>query len=194
MALSSEQGLTDELGGKIRAEIGAQVARWVVAALGGLLVAAALGWWFYLSPIIQSAIGAPPGMVAAFDLRGSCPDGWKAVEDAVGRTIVGAAVPNVNNLDQAGQRLVAPPFRQNGGHVSIALTRANLPAMPLEIDWRFSKVGLTGGGGQIIRQLGDESTEDDGDGGRRLVFELGGQAAPIGNLTPYLALAICRRD
>lgn len=192
----SEQGrerLDGQLAKQIRTEITSQLARWLVAGLAALILAAALGWWFYLSPMIQNAIGTPSGTVAAFDLGGNCPGGWQALDDAAGRTIVGAAVPNVNNLDQAGQSIVAPTFRQAGGHVSVALARANLPSIPLEIQWRYSMVGLTGGGGQIVRQLGNDSANDDGDGGRSIAFELGGAATPIGNLTPYLALTICKK-
>ena len=94
-------------------------AKWLILGAVSLLGIAALGWWFYLQPKIQHlAGGVPPGMVAAFDLAGTCPAGWIEFSDAAGRTIIGTG---------QGEGLSRRKYRDAGGKEQKTLTISELP-------------------------------------------------------------------
>lgn len=192
MTDQGQERLDSQLAKQIRSEITGQLARWVVATVAALIIAAALGWWFYLSPIIVNAIGVPPGIVAAFDLAGRCPPSWEPVDEAVGRTIVGSPVRPVTNTDQIGMPIQSPPFRQMAGQVQVTIDHRNLPSIPVVIPWRYDRANTLDGtpGVILMRGLG----RDGASAGDEYVVEAGNQqAAPMANLPPYLALAICKK-
>lgn len=104
---------------EIRKQAVQQAAKWSIAAIAGLVVIAATGWWFYLKPqIAQGLGGVPVGAVLAFDRSAGCPQGWSTFEDAAGRSIVGVG---------EGIGLTARSYRSEGGREKYTLEVDDLP-------------------------------------------------------------------
>lgn len=192
MTEQGSQSIEVELAKKIRAEITSQLAKWVVGIIAALIVAAALGWWFYLYPIIVKLIGGvPSNAVVAFDTAaGKCPEGWEVLPDAVGRVIVGAASQGVGNNDETGAPIAAPAFRNSGGRASVVIQPENLPPLAVAVAWRYSNVNIQNGGYQVVRHLGTAGA----DGGNQEPFQVGnGQSRPIATAMPFFALTMCKK-
>jgi hypothetical protein len=171
--------IPDDVRKAIQKETLSQFSKWLVGAIGTLLVAALLGWWFYLKPILIEAVGGvPSNAIVAFDIRSKCPTGWSDFESAAGRVIVAAG---------KGNGLTQRDFGISGGKESITLTLDQIPAHSHNYtDWRAgsgscSFSGCNGSGG-------DQPRVTEKTGGKE------GVTQPFEVMPPYLVLRMCRKD
>ncbi len=184
-------GLTENVRNEIRKEASQLAAKWVVGGIVALLLIAATGWWLYLKPKLQIIFGVPAGAVVAFDIREGCPDGWEPFDQAVGRTIVGSAIPgrSIQNRDESNLEIPPPEFGTPGGRLNNTLAAANLPPLNVDIYYRWSNVSASNGGFPLVRSFGQTGA----DGGGVYSANTGGTAVPITNMMPYLPLMYCKR-
>jgi hypothetical protein len=154
----------------------------------------ALGWlwgWIAGGGLTRAAGAIPAGAVVAFDLKTGCPAGWKDLDEAVGRMVVGADPPDwsgARNLDENGKPLTARQFRVAGGTESKALDPKNLPAMTLQSeDLKLVDVSDSGNASvtAIVRTLNNV-------GKTNIQSQLPGSDQPIDKMPPYIPLMYCK--
>ena len=125
--------------------------------------------------------GTPSGAVMAFDLA-SCPTGWTAYANGVGRTIVGVGTYPLNADDDGSNASFVYALGATGGRRDHLLTSAEMPSHThggKEKD--LSSAGTTG------------AIADNASGSDWQTSSAGGDGAHE-NRMPYVALLLCKKD
>ena len=163
---------------------GIMAGAFVVIALGGALQGQAGAPDPQSEPGPPGSIEFPVGMVAAFDSYNGCPPGWRWLESARGRFIVGVG---------GGEGLVARAFHESGGNDQVTLTIDELPRHTHAGERPFWVVGADSGAqgfnGDGSSVVSSGILPDDG---RAIQYAGGGQEFPI--MPPYIALYWCTPD
>lgn len=138
-----------------------------------------------------AAFRAPRGMVAAFnrDKNDPCPRGWKILEEAGGRFVVGAG--NNTNKDVAGAELSDHPSLKDeaakavGGEELHKLAVEQLPPLSIPVSIAgASTVDRYNAGGRDYPVVGVSSGE----------IHTGGRGDPFSIMPPFVALYFCAME
>ena len=138
---------------------------------------------------VVQVVAVPAGAVMAFATK--CPKGWKPFAAAIGRTVVGAgSLPaGTTNNDEDGHPLPQLQLQATGGLAASQLGLANLPQIPFQVPYRWSKTSASKGGFPLMRILGTSGADD----GTVYSGATGGSSAPFTNYSPYIALNYCEK-
>ena len=146
----------------------------------------------------------PSGAIMAFDIDTGCPEGWSPFADGIGRVIVGAGNPARGGFahDEGGAEIPIQSFRSAGGTATHRLSLDELPAHAhggkgLQ-DYHVVNPAGAGMGGPALTGrrkfmlILDKHFPQGGDS-PALMSSIGGER-PHGNMPPYIALHVCRKN
>ncbi|MFV0303237.1 MAG: hypothetical protein ACK5IP_20605 [Paracoccus sp. (in: a-proteobacteria)] len=178
----------DTLADQVQKEARSHAIRWLIGAVVSLIAISVFGWWTFLRPIIERAVGVPSGAIMAFDLGSSreCPEGWEILRETAGRVVVGAGDPQANKeraygFDDTGRPLTPRKYRQHGGEEIVQLSIDQMPSHGHNYETRA----------RVMKQSGTHTAV--WEGSAQAESSLAGGDKPHNNMPPYIAFYYCKK-